>query len=176
MWCRVGYSPRIPHCRYAALNNCAFVSTERLKDGVARPFCFLMDASMLGVGVGFDTKVRNLSPPRHACSFVLHGTHDVLHQGAGSVVVKGPSESRGLAPYVVADTREGWVDSVRVLLEAWLDNRREPPFDYSVIRPAGSPIRGFGGVCSGAASLESLHDVRGCCVAPAPTVLRAHRG
>ena len=41
---------------YAALNNCAFVSTKTLKEDYAKPFCFLMDASMLGVGVGFDTK------------------------------------------------------------------------------------------------------------------------
>lgn len=41
---------------YAALNNCAFVSTQDLANEPAEPFCFLMDASMLGVGVGFDTK------------------------------------------------------------------------------------------------------------------------
>ncbi len=41
---------------YAALNNCAFVSTKTIKDDYSKPFCFLMDASMLGVGVGFDTK------------------------------------------------------------------------------------------------------------------------
>jgi hypothetical protein len=42
---------------FAALNNCAFVSTESIdKEDPAKPFKFLMDASMLGVGVGFDTK------------------------------------------------------------------------------------------------------------------------
>ena len=51
----------------AALNNCAFVSTEWVDtEGASKPFRFLMDMSMLGVGVGFDTK------------------------GAGKVVVKGP--------------------------------------------------------------------------------------
>ena len=50
------------------LNNCAFVSTKTLKDDYAKPFCFLMDASMLGVGVGFDTK------------------------GAGEILVKGIDE------------------------------------------------------------------------------------
>jgi len=41
---------------FAALNNCAFVSTAQLReDSASKPFCFLMDASMLGVGVGFDT-------------------------------------------------------------------------------------------------------------------------
>ena len=44
---------------FAALNNCAFVSTANLSGSTssidcdpAAPFCFLMDASMLGVGVG----------------------------------------------------------------------------------------------------------------------------
>jgi len=41
-----------------ALNNCAFVSTEDLKEDLAEPFCFLMDSSMLGVGVGGDTADR----------------------------------------------------------------------------------------------------------------------
>ena len=39
----------------AALNNCAFVSTEDIQTDFAAPFCFLMDMSMLGVGVGGDT-------------------------------------------------------------------------------------------------------------------------
>ena len=41
----------------AALQNCAFVSTtEMMKSNPAKPFAFLMEASMLGVGVGFDDK------------------------------------------------------------------------------------------------------------------------
>ena len=37
---------------YAALNNCAFVSTEQSGNlEASKPFCFLMDASMLGVGM-----------------------------------------------------------------------------------------------------------------------------
>jgi len=40
----------------AALNNCAFVSTDEIQVSFSEPFCFLMDMSMLGVGVAFDTK------------------------------------------------------------------------------------------------------------------------
>lgn len=41
----------------AALQNCAFVSTSSMtKNDPAKPFAFLMEASMLGVGVGFDDK------------------------------------------------------------------------------------------------------------------------
>lgn len=42
---------------YASLNNCAFVSTKETDvDRFIESFTFLMDSSMIGVGVGFDTK------------------------------------------------------------------------------------------------------------------------
>ena len=40
----------------ASLNNCAFVSTKEIHLDFAEPFTFLMDMSMLGVGVGGDCK------------------------------------------------------------------------------------------------------------------------
>ena len=55
---------------YAALNNCAFVSSlpnhhEKLSkedqvDKFIKSFTFLMDSAMIGVGVGFDTKGSQL--------------------------------------------------------------------------------------------------------------------
>ncbi len=41
---------------FGALNNCAFTSTEGIDVNFVEPFAFMMDASMLGVGVGFDVK------------------------------------------------------------------------------------------------------------------------
>jgi ribonucleoside-triphosphate reductase len=119
---------------YAALNNCAFVSTKTLKDDYSKPFCFLMDASMLGVGVGFDTK------------------------GAGEIVVKGVNVDRGEETYVIPDTREGWVDSLKLLLESYFHGTAPVYFDYGKIRPAGAPIKGFGGVSSGHEPLEEIHE------------------
>ena len=59
--------------------------------------------------------------------------------------------------YITADeTLQGWVDSLRELLAAYMSTsisdsgRPLPTFDYSLIRPAGTPIRGFGGTCQGA--------------------------
>jgi ribonucleoside-triphosphate reductase (thioredoxin) len=50
---------------------------------------------------------------------------------------------------------QGWVDSLRELLNVYLHphaaHRRPPPsFDYSLVRPAGEPIKGFGGTSQGA--------------------------
>ena len=119
---------------YAALNNCAFVSTKTLKDDYAKPFCFLMDASMLGVGVGFDTK------------------------GAGEIVVKGIQKDRDEQVYEIPDTREGWVESLKLLLESYFHGQAPMKFDYSKIRKAGEPISGFGGVASGHEPLEEVHE------------------
>tara|TARA_Y100001937_G_scaffold21799_1_gene30794 strand:+ start:9751 stop:11769 length:2019 start_codon:yes stop_codon:yes gene_type:complete len=121
---------------FAALNNCAFVSTSTLKEDLAKPFCFLMDASMLGVGVGFDTK------------------------GAGSLMVKGPTE-RPSELYEIPDSREGWVESVKMLLNSYFQGTTPMSFSYDLIREAGAPIRGFGGVSSGPDPLKELHsDIR----------------
>ena len=124
---------------YAALNNCAFVSTEDIAEDPVRPFCFLMDSSMLGIGCGFDTA------------------------GAGKLEVKTPQEDPEAALFVVPDTREGWVASVGLLLEAYLrpssttTSTNLPRFDYSQIRPQGQPIKGFGGTSQGPEILMELH-------------------
>ena len=94
---------------YAALNNCAFVSTKTLKEDYAKPFCFLMDASMLGVGVGFDTK------------------------GAGEIIIKGVNRDRPKDIYMIPDTREGWVESLRLLLESYFHGLPHIEFDYNQI-------------------------------------------
>jgi ribonucleoside-triphosphate reductase (thioredoxin) len=101
---------------YAALNNCAFVSTlplenlskDRSIEKFIDSFVFLMDSAMIGVGVGFDTK----------------GSHLNLH-------LYRPSPPTA-TPYVIPDTREGWVDSLRLLLQSYLyQGRRQLVFDYS---------------------------------------------
>lgn len=115
---------------WAALNNCAFVSTNNLKYDLADPFTFLMDASMLGIGVGFDTK------------------------GAGTLSIQQP---QGSAAFIIPDTREGWVESVERLLLAYFTGAEFPIFNYNTIRAAGEPIKGFGGVASGAVPLMELH-------------------
>ena len=119
---------------FAALNNCAFVSTSTLKDDHAKPFCFLMDASMLGVGVGFDTK------------------------GAGQLDVKGPNNNRAIETFIIPDTREGWIESVKLLIESYFLGTQSVKFDYSKVRPAGVPIKGFGGISSGPEPLEEAHE------------------
>jgi ribonucleoside-triphosphate reductase len=121
------------HRNSAALQNCAFVSTSDMsKLDPAAPFVFLMEASMLGVGVGFDTKGADKE-------FTIYEPQ------------KGET-------YVVPDTREGWVESTALLINAYLRaDSKAPVFDYKEIRPAGTPIKTFGGTAAGPDPLIRLH-------------------
>lgn len=91
-------------------------------------YCWLMDSLMYGVGVGFGLPT-------------------------GRIRLEEPS---GEYHHMVDDSREGWVDSVGKLLFAY-QGGAFPHFDYSAIRPAGSPLKTFGGTASGSDPLEELH-------------------
>lgn len=117
---------------FCLTSNCGFVSTKNISvEGLASPFCWAMDMLMLGCGIGFDTK------------------------GAGFVVKQAQQSD---AIYVIPDTREGWVESVQILFDAFNNGRPLPSYDYTKIRKAGEPIKGFGGVASGPEPLKKLHE------------------
>jgi adenosylcobalamin-dependent ribonucleoside-triphosphate reductase len=117
----------------AALQNCAFVSTnEMTKANPGKPFAFLMEASMLGVGVGFDDKGADKG-------FEIY-------------------EPKEFSEYVIPDTREGWQESTVALINSYL--KPDQPiwvFNYEEIRPYGTPIKTFGGTASGPDPLFKLH-------------------
>ena len=115
----------------AALQNCAFISSGPITTERGDFFRWLMEMSMLGVGVGFDTL------------------------GANQVQVRGPLISS--RTYHIEDTRQSWAASVEALVNCYLDGSYNIEFDYDTIRPAGSPIVSFGGIASGPEPLRSLH-------------------
>ena len=119
----------------AALQNCAMVSTKDLdKNDPGALFAWVMDALMLGIGVGFDTLGAEKNFP-----------------------IYSPVEPE--VTYEIPDTREGWVESIRLLLNSILrPNQNIQKFDYSLVRPEGAPIKGFGGTASGPAPLIKLHE------------------
>lgn len=124
-----------------ALFNCAFVSTDQMGrslEDATLPFTFMMDMSMVGVGVGFDVA------------------------GAQRLKIYKPQSEEEV--FIIPDTREGWVESLRRLLASYFQQHfiGTPGFtlrfDYSKIRSAGVTIKGFGGISSGPAPLENLHE------------------
>ena len=116
----------------AGLFNCAFRSTKDLNQKGGYIYAWMMDALMLGIGVGFDTL------------------------GAKTLTVKEPQWTNDILK--IEDSREGWVNSVHILLDGYLSGKKVPQFDYSSIRGAGELIKGFGGTSSGPVPLIELHN------------------
>ena len=118
----------------ASLQNCAMVSTRDIdRNDPGALFAWVMDALMLGIGVGFDTLGQDKQ-----------------------MLIYAPTEPASI--YEIPDTREGWVESIRLLINSFLrQNQPIQEFNYDLIRPLGAPIKGFGGVASGPAPLIDLH-------------------
>jgi len=115
------------------LNNCAFISSKFIDVEKGGFFGWLMEMSMLGVGVGFDTR------------------------GAGMVEVV-PPDPDACVVVTIGDSREGWATSVQLLTNSYFGGGPTINFDYSKIRAKGMPILGFGGVASGSEPLMALHE------------------
>jgi ribonucleotide reductase alpha subunit len=118
----------------ASLQNCAVISTgdiDRHDPGAV--FQWAMLALMYGVGVGADM----LGAKKHI----------EIRERSGNVET-----------FVVPDSREGWAESLRLLINSYLRHNAPIKFDYSLIRPKGTPLKTFGGLASGPEPLIMLHD------------------
>ena len=120
----------------APLQSCAMVSTGSMtREDPGKVFAWMMEVSMVGVGIGFDLKGAQ--------------------RGFMARTPEGDT-----AVYRVPDTREGWAESLRLLVNSYLVVNEAPvEFDYSDVRPAGAPIKRFGGVASGPEPLRKLHEM-----------------
>ena len=127
---------------FALTSNCGFVSTANMpKNDPGKPLAWLMEASMLGIGVGFDTKGADKG-------FTIHEVPNFSDDPILKQTV------------VIPDDREGWVESMRLLINNHLRPNPHPiEFDYSLIRPAGSPIKTFGGTAAGPEPLMRGHQM-----------------
>ncbi len=101
--------------------NCSFIAPSLLTD-----FAEIMYISMCGTGVGFSIESQNVQS---------------LPQ------IKFQSGKK-LPKYVIADSKEGWADSLTFGLKTWF-NGEDVEFDFSQIRPAGARLKTMGGKASG---------------------------
>ena len=110
-----------------ALNNCWFVTADDWMN-----FVIAQDLLMLGGGVGMSVEHRFTSK---------------LPKIRKGVVVKHKATKDAM--FIVPDSREGWCELIRRVLEAYFVTGKS--FEYSTvcIRGAGTPINGFGGTASG---------------------------
>ena len=111
-----------------SLQNCAFVVVDK----PVRPFTWAFEMLMLGSGVGFNIQRENVGE---------------LPNPLPNVTITRMDKND--ADFIVPDSREGWVELLRRVLEASFVTGKGFTFATHLIRSKGSPIKGFGGTASG---------------------------
>lgn len=120
----------------ASLNNCFFWTAEKYEH-----FVHAQDYLMLGGGVGLSVEhrfVSKLPKIKKGVKIVHKNTFD--------------------ADFIVPDSREGWCDLTRRVLESYFDTGRSFTYSTRAIRAYGEPIKGFGGTASGPGPLIKFID------------------
>ena len=142
-------TPMIERFGQDSLLNCYALNIGSVDDII-----WLMGRLMVGGGVGFSIERE-----------VIHD----LPKVKGAKVVHEP---RSDADYIVPDSREGWCELMRQVLNAAFDGR---DFTYStqLVRPSGAPLKTFGGTASGATALiAGIEDITAVLNARAGNKLR----
>lgn len=113
---------------HVAAYNCSFVNIDRV-----RVFSEILYILCCGTGVGFSVERQHVKR--------LPAVPDELHPTPTTIVVP--------------DSKIGWATSFHELLSL-LYAGKLPTIDYSRIRPAGQPLKTFGGRASGPGPLREL--------------------
>jgi adenosylcobalamin-dependent ribonucleoside-triphosphate reductase len=112
----------------ASLYNCGFVPLDSLGS-----FLLLFDLLMNGCGLGVSVQPHHIAclPP-------------IL-----DVAVQIKRYDYPDADYIVSDSRQGWVNLLDQVLNAFFVHGGSFTFSTHEIRPAGTPLKTFGGIASG---------------------------
>jgi ribonucleoside-diphosphate reductase alpha chain len=120
--------PALDRC-HVGVYNCAFVGFAKLDD-----FAEFLYVLMQGTGAGDSVE-----------SLFIEDLPRIKKQKKGGDV----------PTHVIPDSTVGWCDALKLGLHTWFDGR-DVEFDYSQIRPAGTPLKTKGGRASGPEPLKRL--------------------
>ncbi len=110
--------------------NCSYMPVDSID-----AFVEALIISMCGCGVGFSVESQYIEKfPR----------------------VRRQRNSKPMR-FTIEDSADGWADALRTGLQTWF-NGEDIIFDYSLIRPAGAPLRIKGGRASGPQPLRQMLD------------------
>ncbi|MCS5691708.1 ribonucleoside-triphosphate reductase, adenosylcobalamin-dependent [Cyanobium sp. FGCU-6] len=117
-------------------------------------FALMMDLAMMGCGTGAIIEPRLIERlPAVRNELIVDVVSDIGRTPAGARQQETTHAINGHAVRIkVGDTRRGWVDSYRLLLELASDERFSAPVHIAVdladVRPVGETLKGFGGMAN----------------------------
>ena len=128
---------------------------------VNKPIAFdeIMYILMCGTGVGFSCErqvITNLPVVGHKCARGIYTPIDTNFPGVSpSDLSKFNKDENRI---VVEDSKYGWASALRILLVELYNGNFKVTWDLSKIRPAGAPLKTFGGRASGPDPLNDLFE------------------
>jgi hypothetical protein len=124
----------------ASLLNCWYVSMREIED-----FCFVFEHLMLGGGVGFSVRREDI--------------HELPRVKRGVKITHNKDKD---ADFIVPDSRQGWVELLRKVIQSFFVTGKSFSYSTILVRGSGEPIKGFGGTASGPQILvEGLESIAG---------------
>jgi len=123
-----------------SLQNCCFV----IVDNPIKPFTWTFDSLMVGCGVGFNIQREHVYqiPPV---------------KGINTPIKRLDTKD---ADFIVPDSREGWVELLERVLNAYFYTGKGFTYSTICIRKKGELIKGFGGEASGPEELvQGIEDI-----------------
>ncbi|WP_134902661.1 ribonucleoside-triphosphate reductase, adenosylcobalamin-dependent, partial [Paenibacillus polymyxa] len=137
--------------------NCSFLNIASWSD-LGDMFYLLM----VGTGTGFKcTKemAANLAPIRTNTA-LLHSEYEPVPKAARYERTQLRDMANGYAKIYVGDSKEGWVESLRVYLDILTKREHEHihtvKISYNSVRPNGERLNTFGGTASGPEPLREM--------------------
>lgn len=110
-----------------SLCNCWFIAIKEPED-----FCFLFEHAMLGGGVGY--------------SIEREGIHELPKIKSDVKIIHKCTKD---ADFIIPDSREGWVEFLRKVLDSFFISGKSFTYSTILVRGKGEPIKTFGGTASG---------------------------
>jgi ribonucleoside-triphosphate reductase len=139
--------------------NCSFIEVTKWSD-LAELFYLLL----VGTGVGFKaTKegVKALGSIRTDVNLV-HAPYEPIVKELRIENTQLNLLDNGFAKIYVGDSKEGWVDALKLVLTILTSEHYNPvhtiKISYNSIRPKGEKLQTFGGTASGHESLKEMFD------------------
>ena len=149
-WLWIGGTPWIKkNENFSGAYNC---TSTNLIDWEA--FALMMDLAMMGCGTGAIIEPHFIEQlPKVLNKINIKSVSEVGITPKERRIDKSSIEVKGKNIYIkVGDSRRGWVDSYKYLLEASSDKNLEREIDVYInledIRPAGESLKGFGGMAN----------------------------
>lgn len=137
--------------------NCSFVTIDKLDN-----FAEMFQVLMLGTGVGLSVESKYIArlPKINAGINIIHKDYDPVNSAARSEHTQLRELNHNTMEIIIGDSRYGWSTAIKyyfdIISQKNYSKIQTIILNYNNIRPAGEPLKTFGGTASGHIAIKTM--------------------